>query len=62
MILGPRVLLDSAVQRQIIEGVLAVVRLSQSNQLQRKIPLQLFDRSYGLVNTNTIGECASSGS
>lgn len=62
VVLGPRILLDTAVQRQIIEGVLAVVRLSQSNQLQRKIPLQLFDRSYGLVNDNLIGECAFPGS
>ena len=61
LILGPRIPLDSAVQCQVIEGVLAVVRLSRSNQLQRKIPLQLFDLSYGLVNVNPIGEYASPG-
>lgn len=59
--LGPRIPLDSVVQRQVIEGVLAVVRLSRSNELRKKIRLQLFDRSYGPVNVNSIGVYASPG-
>ncbi|KAJ5492994.1 hypothetical protein N7539_001740 [Penicillium diatomitis] len=47
LVLGPRIPLGAAVQRQFVEGVLAVVRLSRSNQFSRKIPLQIFDRSAG---------------
>lgn len=36
--------------------VLTVVRLSGSNELWRKIPLQVFDRSDGSNNVNFIGE------
>ncbi|EAW09550.1 putative RNA-binding protein (Nab3) [Aspergillus clavatus NRRL 1] len=50
LVLGPRIPLNAAVQRQINEGVLAVVRLSRPNQFSRKIPLQLFDRSGGADN------------
>lgn len=47
LVLGPRIPLNAAVQRQIVEGVLAVVRLSRPNQFSRKIPLQIFDRRSG---------------
>ncbi|KAF7163627.1 hypothetical protein CNMCM6106_000482 [Aspergillus hiratsukae] len=50
LVLGPRIPLNAAVQRQIKEGVLAVVRLSRPNQFSRKIPLQVFDRSGGSDN------------
>ncbi|ODM19082.1 hypothetical protein SI65_05699 [Aspergillus cristatus] len=50
LVLGPRIPLNAAVQRQIIEGVLAVVRLARPNQFSRKIPLQVFDRSGGADN------------
>ncbi|OQD85823.1 hypothetical protein PENANT_c009G02035 [Penicillium antarcticum] len=50
LVLGPRIPLGAAVHRQFIEGVLAVVRLSRPNQISRKIPLQLFDRTAGLDN------------
>ncbi|KAJ5253163.1 hypothetical protein N7489_003573 [Penicillium chrysogenum] len=50
LVLGPGISLGAAVHRQFIEGVLAVVRLSRPNQISRKIPLQLFDRTAGLDN------------
>ncbi|OOF96641.1 hypothetical protein ASPCADRAFT_206825 [Aspergillus carbonarius ITEM 5010] len=50
LVLGPRIPLNAAVQRQVQEGVLAVVRLSRPSQFSRKIPLQLFDRSGGPDN------------
>ncbi|PWY92562.1 hypothetical protein BO70DRAFT_357687 [Aspergillus heteromorphus CBS 117.55] len=50
LVLGPRIPLNAAVQRQIQEGVLAVVRLSRPSQFSRKIPLQVFDRSAGADN------------
>ncbi|KAE8324656.1 hypothetical protein BDV39DRAFT_115630 [Aspergillus sergii] len=50
LVLGPRIPLNAAVQRQISEGVLAVVRLARPNQFSRKIPLQVFDRSGGADN------------
>ncbi|KGO42194.1 Nucleotide-binding, alpha-beta plait [Penicillium expansum] len=50
LVLGPRIPLGAAVHRQFIEGVLAVVRLARPNQVSRKIPLQLFDRTAGLDN------------
>lgn len=55
LVLGPRIPLGAAVHRQYVEGVLAVVRLSRSNQFSRKIPLQLFDRSAGLENVRFTG-------
>lgn len=55
LVLGPRIPLNAAVQRQIIEGVLAVVRLSRPNQFSRKIPVQVFDRTGGLDNLRFSG-------
>ncbi|RAL10884.1 putative RNA-binding protein (Nab3) [Aspergillus homomorphus CBS 101889] len=53
LVLGPRIPLNAAVQRQIQEGVLAIVRLSRPSQFSRKIPLQVFDRSGGLDNVRS---------
>ncbi|CAI7635196.1 unnamed protein product, partial [Penicillium palitans] len=50
LILGPGISLSAAVHRQFIKGVLTVIRLSRPNQISRKIPLQLFDRTAGLDN------------
>lgn len=59
LVLGPRIPLGAAVHRQFIEGVLAVVRLSRPNQVSRKVPLQLFDRTAGLDNVRFLGEYPS---
>ncbi|GKZ40303.1 hypothetical protein AbraIFM66951_000064 [Aspergillus brasiliensis] len=53
LVLGPRIPLNAAVQRQIQEGVLGVVRLSRPSQFSRKIPLQVFDRSGGPDNVRS---------
>ncbi|PGH36053.1 hypothetical protein GX50_01065 [[Emmonsia] crescens] len=50
LILSPRISLTAVVRRQIIEGVLAIVKLSRSNQFSGKIPLQVFDRTGGIDN------------
>lgn len=50
--LSPRLPLNSVVKRQIIEGVQAVVKLTQAAQYNSKIPLQVFDRSTGASNVN----------
>ncbi|KIX06821.1 uncharacterized protein Z518_04797 [Rhinocladiella mackenziei CBS 650.93] len=50
--LSPRLPLSAVVKRQIIEGVQAVVKLTQSAQFNSKIPLQVFDRSTGASNVN----------
>lgn len=54
--LSPRISLSAVVRRQIIEGVLAVVKLSRSHQYSGKIPLQVFDRSGGVDNVRFNGE------
>jgi hypothetical protein len=50
--LSARLPLNAVVKRQIIEGVQAVVKLSQHAQYNSKIPLQVFDRSSGASNVN----------
>ncbi|EXJ85777.1 hypothetical protein A1O1_06145 [Capronia coronata CBS 617.96] len=50
--LSPRLPLGAVVKRQIIEGVQAVVKLTQGNQYNSKIPLQVFDRNVGASNVN----------
>jgi hypothetical protein len=52
----PRVSLAAVVKRQILEGVLAVVKLHRSSQMSGKIPLQLFDRTSGVENVRFEGE------
>jgi len=56
LMLSPRISLSAVVRRQIIEGVLAVVKLSRSHQYSGKIPLQVFDRSGGVDNVRFNGE------
>ena len=51
----PRASLASVVKRQILEGVLAVVKLYRGAQNTGKIPLQLFDRSGGVDNVRFEG-------
>ncbi|KAK5198057.1 nuclear polyadenylated RNA-binding protein 3 [Exophiala xenobiotica] len=50
--LSPRLPLNGVVKRQIIEGVQAVVKLTQGAQYNSRIPLQVFDRSAGASNVN----------
>ncbi|EFQ97556.1 hypothetical protein MGYG_00597 [Nannizzia gypsea CBS 118893] len=50
LILSPRIRLSAVVRRQVMEGVLAIVRISRANQYSGKIPLQIFDRSGGMGN------------
>ncbi|EFE41945.1 RNA-binding protein (Nab3), putative [Trichophyton verrucosum HKI 0517] len=50
LILSPRIRLSAVVRRQVMEGVLAIVRISRANQYSGKIPLQIFDRSGGMDN------------
>ena len=47
MFLNPRFPRDAVIQRQILEGVHAVVELDMRAQNTAKIPLQVFDRSAG---------------
>lgn len=50
--LSPRLPLNGVVKRQIIEGVQAIVKLTQAAQYNSKIPLQVFDRTSGASNVN----------
>lgn len=45
--LSPRLPVELVVKRQILEGVIAVVKLTMPTQGASKIPLQIFDRSRG---------------
>lgn len=54
--LGPRIPLSAAVQRQVNEGVRAIVKLSRSNQFSGKVSLQLIDRTGGPGNIRFSGE------
>ncbi|ROW07262.1 hypothetical protein VMCG_03891 [Cytospora schulzeri] len=47
MFLNPRFPQDAVIQRQVLEGVHAVVELDMRAQNTAKIPLQVFDRSAG---------------
>ncbi|KAK2846318.1 hypothetical protein FQN49_005842 [Arthroderma sp. PD_2] len=55
LILSPRIRLSAVVRRQVLEGVLAIVRISRANQYSGKIPLQIFDRTGGLGNVRFNG-------
>ena len=46
----PRVSIDSVIRRQIVEGVLAVCKLTRTEEQTGKVPLQVFDRSQGSQN------------
>ncbi|KEF62053.1 uncharacterized protein A1O9_00025 [Exophiala aquamarina CBS 119918] len=50
--LSSRLPLNGVVKRQIIEGVQAIVKLTQSAQYNSKIPLQVFDRTAAASNVN----------
>lgn len=47
LIIGPRLPEEAVVRRQIIEGVLGIVRLNRVDRMKNKVPLQLFNRSAG---------------
>ncbi|KFZ06829.1 hypothetical protein V501_07036 [Pseudogymnoascus sp. VKM F-4519 (FW-2642)] len=50
MFLSARLPVDVVVRRQIMEGVLAVVKLTHKAQQTSRIPLQVFDRTRGADN------------
>lgn len=50
MFLSPRLPVDVVIRRQILEGVLAVVKLTHKAQQVSRIPLQVFDRTRGADN------------
>ena len=50
--LSSRLPLNGVVKRQIIEGVQAIVKLTQAAQYNSKVPLQVFDRTAGASNVN----------
>lgn len=50
LLLSPRLNEQAVVRRQIMEGVLAVVKLTRQNQNSGQIGLQIFDRSAGAGN------------
>ena len=50
LLLSPRLNEQAVIRRQIVEGVVAVVKLTQANQNSGKIGLQIFDRSGGVNN------------
>jgi nuclear polyadenylated RNA-binding protein 3 len=50
MFLSPRIPVEAVIRRQILEGVLAVTKLTRSSQDKSKIPLQVFDRTAGANN------------
>lgn len=50
LLLSPRLSEAAVIRRQIIEGVLAVSRVTRVNQQTAKIPLQVFDRTKGAAN------------
>lgn len=50
LLLSPRLSEQAVVRRQIVEGVLAVVKLTRQNQNTGQIGLQIFDRSAGAGN------------
>ena len=50
LLLSPRLSEQAVIRRQIMEGVVAVVKLTKQNQNTGKIGLQIFDRSKGANN------------
>lgn len=57
--LSPRIDLSAVINRQIIEGVLAIAKISRSSQYSGKIPLQVFDHSHGVNDVRFNGELHS---
>ena len=56
LFLSPRIELSAVIHRQIVEGILAIVKISRLNQYSGKVPLQVFDRSDGANNVRFNGE------
>ena len=52
LLLSPRLSEQAVVRRQILEGVVAVVKLKRENQNSGKIGLQIFDRRQGQGNVS----------
>lgn len=50
LLLSPRLSEAAVIRRQVLEGVLAVVRLTRDHQATGKLSLQLFDRRDGADN------------
>lgn len=50
LLLSPRLSEPAVVRRQVVEGVLAVCRLTRTSQYSQKVPLQVFDRRAGVNN------------
>jgi hypothetical protein len=59
LVLSPKLSESAVIRRQVVEGVLAVVRLSRLNQATGKLPVKLFDRSAGVDNVKFEGEQSS---
>lgn len=53
--LAPRASLSAVIERQIKEGVLAIIKLSRNHEFSGKIPLQLIDRGGGPDNARFTG-------
>lgn len=59
LIMSPRLSEAAVVRRQIIEGVLAIVRLDTGSLAQGKVNVQIFDRRLGAGNVQFNGECCA---
>lgn len=55
LIMSPRLSEGAVIQRQIVEGVYAVCKLTRGSQASGKVNLQVFDRSQGLDNVRFDG-------
>ena len=56
LILNPRISISAVIRRQIVEGVIGVVKVARSHQFSGKISLQVFsDRSSGVDNVRSQG-------
>lgn len=55
LFLSPRIDLSAVIHRQIIEGVLAIAKISRSSEFSGKIPLQVYDHSHGVNNVRFNG-------
>jgi hypothetical protein len=52
LILSPRLSEQAVLRRQILEGVLAVLRLTRANLISNQLSIQIFDHSRGKDNVN----------
>ena len=58
LILSPRLSETAVVRRQIVEGVLAIVKLNTETLAKAKLNLMVFDRRGGSGNIQFNGMCA----